>query len=339
MRWPAAAGTVAALAAVGGGCGSQAPASREQPSVLHPKGTGAHVIADEIWLQFAVGTAIFALVIALLVIIVVRRLDHDPDPATWADERGAQRLVLLGGVALPVVVLSVLFGVSVRDLLHLTDARGEGVMTVQVIAHRWWWEVRYPAAGIVTANDIAVPVGETVKVQLRSDDVLHSFWVPQLQAKVDMLPGSWTTTWLHATSGGIFRGVCAEFCGIEHARMNFLVEAMPADRFAAWKAAAVRPAPPPVDPLARRGLAIFTGSTCGYCHTIAGTRAGGQSAPDLTHVASRRAIAGAILPNTRGNLAGWITDPQRIKPGALMPRTPLTSADLLALLAYLESLR
>jgi cytochrome c oxidase subunit 2 len=326
------AGTLAA-------CGSQAPAAREQPSVLEPKGTGARIIADEIWVQFAVGTAIFVLVVALLVGIVVHRVRADPDAETWADERGAQRFVLLGGVALPVVVLTALFAYSVRDLVKLSEAHGESVMTVQVIAHRWWWEVRYPATGIVTANEVVLPVGKTVKVQLRSDDVIHSFWVPELEAKVDMLPGSWSTIWLHATNGGIFRGVCAEFCGLEHGRMQFLVQAMPSARFASWQAEASKPAAAPADPVARRGLAIFTDSTCAYCHTVRGTPAAGESGPDLTHLASRRAIVGAILPNTRGNLAGWIADPQRLKPGALMPRTALTGPDLQALLAYLETLR
>ena len=331
--------SLALFAALVAGCGGQAPASRETPSVLDPKGDGASIIAHELHLEFAIAAAVFVLVVGLLIGIVIVRTRRDPDETTWADERSAYRWVILGGVLLPAVVLSVIVGVTVNDLTRLTDPPQRESLTIEVIGHRWWWEVRYPALGIVSANEIVIPVGETVKFRVESRDVIHSFWVPQLQHKMDLIPGRWNTLWVRATTGGVFRGVCSQFCGIEHARMHFLVRAMPRARWAAWRAAAPRPAHVPQQASAVRGRGVFLSNSCAYCHTIAGTPASGQVGPDLTHVASRLTLAAGMLPNTRGYLAGWISDPQSQKPGVDMPRTRLSGRDLQALLDYLRSLR
>jgi cytochrome c oxidase subunit 2 len=320
-------------------CGEQAPASRETPSVLNPQGDGATIIAHELRLEFAIASAVFVVVIGLLAGIVVCRLRRDPDEATWSDQRSAYRWVILGGVALPVIVLSAIVGVTVNDLGRLTDPPQRESLTIEVIGHRWWWEVRYPAQSIVSANEIVIPVGETVKLRLESRDVIHSFWVPQLQRKMDLLPGSWNTIWLRATTGGVFRGVCSQFCGIEHARMHVLVRAMPPASFAAWLNEAAQPAQAPQQSSAIEGRTVFLSHSCAYCHMIAGTPASGQVGPDLTHVASRLTLAAGMLPNTRGNLAGWISDPQSQKPGVNMPRTELNGRDLQALINYLRILR
>jgi cytochrome c oxidase subunit 2 len=310
-----------------------APAERQTPSVLDPHGRGARVIAREMWIQWGFATLTFAIVVAAIVVAVVR--SRQPDDAD--DGRGLAWIVG-GGIVFPVVVLTILFVVSVNDVAAIMKPPAKPLVKVQVIGHRWWWEVRYPDTGIETANQIAVPVGTTVEVDVSSGDVIHSFWVPQLQRKIDAIPGQIGHTWLTVGRAGTYRGDCAEFCGLEHARMQLVVQAMPQARYREWIAAMRKPAPPARDASERTGLHVFLTSTCATCHTIRGTGAGGDFAPDLTHVASRPDLAGAILPNTRGNLGGWIMDPQHVKPGALMPPGSLSGPQLQALLDYLESL-
>jgi cytochrome c oxidase subunit 2 len=296
------------------------------------------VIAREMWFQFGVATFTFVLVVGLLVFVLVRRSRHDASPEAQADERRPQRWVILGGIVFPLVTLSVLFGWSVHDLVAL---RGPAtyVDTVDVIGHRWWWEIKYPDRGIVEANHLVLPEGYAVRLRLRSADVIHSVSVPQLGPKLDALPGDWNTTWLRATHTGRYRGVCAEFCGLQHAHMDFLVDVLPLADYNAWIAAAQKPAHKPTTPSEQRGLAFFTTHTCAYCHTIVGTGAHGSVGPGLTHLASRPGLAAATLPNTRADLARWIADPRKIKPGVLMPPSHLSDADMTALLDYLTSLK
>jgi len=214
---------------------------------------------------------------------------------------------------------------------------------ITVTGHQWWWEVRYddptPKNIVLTANEIHVPVGRPISLTLTSADVIHSFWVPSLNGKRDLIPGQNATTWFVADKPGVYRGQCAEFCGLQHAKMDIFVVADPPEAFAAWLEAQRAPAAEPTDPLVARGREVFLSGPCAMCHAVAGTRAGGRFGPDLTHVASRSWIAGASLENTRGHLAGWIADSQEIKPGNKMPPVPLAPEDADALLAYLESLK
>jgi cytochrome c oxidase subunit 2 len=214
---------------------------------------------------------------------------------------------------------------------------------VRVTGHQWWWEVEYrdssPQDWAFTANEIHVPVGRPVVFELRANDVIHSFWVPNLGVKRDMIPGDENSVWFQADTAGVYRGQCAEFCGHQHAKMAFQIVAEPPERFAAWLERQRDTARTPADSVAARGQEVFLGSTCVMCHTVSGTPAGSRIGPNLTHLAGRRTIAAGSLPNTRGNLAGWIVDPQRIKPGVRMPPNALAPDDLQALLAYLESLK
>ena len=178
-----------------------------------------------------------------------------------------------------------------------------------------------------------------MQLTLTSMDVIHSFWVPQLHGKIDLIPGTATTLWLRADQPGEYRGMCAEYCGVQHAKMQFLVVAEPPDQFQAWLDLQRQPAAVPTDPLAQRGLQVFLSSSCVTCHAIRGTSATGALGPELTHLASRRTLGAGILPNTRGTLAGWIADPQSIKPGVHMPPSDLTGEQLQALVVYLETLR
>jgi cytochrome c oxidase subunit 2 len=213
-----------------------------------------------------------------------------------------------------------------------------------VVGHQWWWEVKYPDEGnpqntVETANEIHVPVGRPVFIKMTSGDVIHSFWAPNLDGKKDLIPGHETRTWFRADTAGVYRGQCAEFCGHQHAKMSFFIVAEPRIQFEHWLESQKGEAAKPADSLTQTGERVFLSGTCAMCHAISGTGAGGHYGPDLTHLASRRTIAAGTLPNTTGNLAGWILDPQSIKPGAKMPPNQLEPAALQALLAYLESLK
>jgi cytochrome c oxidase subunit 2 len=214
---------------------------------------------------------------------------------------------------------------------------------MDVIGHQWWWEVRYgdpahPDFGFTTANEVHLPVGRPVRVRLRTADVIHSFWLPQIAGKTDLIPGQVNETWLEAERPGTSRGMCAEYCGLQHATMALAVTAESPESFARWAAAQRAGAAPPSTPEAQAGRVVFVRS-CGACHAVAGTDALGRVGPDLTHVASRPTIGAGALENTPANLARWITDAPAIKEGARMPAIPLDDAELRAVVAYLRTLR
>ena len=214
---------------------------------------------------------------------------------------------------------------------------------IQVIGHQWWWEVIYqdqtPSNIVTTANEIHIPVGRPIKIELKSGDVIHSFWIPNLHGKKDAFPDHDSAIWLRADKEGTYDGQCAEFCGYQHAQMRLQVIAESEEKFQQWLKNARKNAPDPQTEAQKRGQQVFLGTTCVMCHTIQGTNAGARLGPNLTHVAGRKRIAAGTLPNTAGHLAGWIVDPQKIKPGVRMPQNPLDPQDLLALLEYIESLK
>lgn len=312
---------------------------RETPSALDAQGPAAANIAELWWIMFGLATAVFLLVAGLLLYIIYSRraraasineLDLHEDSGT--------RWLLWGGLVMPIVVLAIVLFFTFRSQIALANNPRANPLTIDVIGQMWWWEVRYPDEDIVTANEIRIPVGQPVQLRLTSLDVIHSFWVPQLHGKQDMVPGRIDTMWLQADEPGVYRGICAEFCGLQHSKMHFVVVAEEEDTFQNWLEQQRQPAPEPTDDFVRRGQQVFLGSSCVYCHTVRGTNATGIVGPDLTHIASRLTLGAGILNNNRGNMAGWIIDPQHIKPGNLMPPTALNSEDLQALLAYLDTL-
>jgi len=311
-------------------------------SALHPNGAQLSLIIDRLWSpMFAAAIAVFALVAGALGWALLRRRAAAEAPDGPGRERGMRWTVSLA-TACTVAVLLVLLGLDISVSRATSAAPGRDALRVVVTGHQWWWEVRYgdttSPRGVITANEIHVPVGRTVVLELRSSDVIHSVWPISLSPKLDEIPGKSNSLSLRAERPGVFRGPCAEYCGQQHAKMAFLVVAEPAGGFERWLQAQREPAPPPADDLARRGQQVFL-STCALCHAVAGTPASGRAGPDLTHLAGRATIAAGTLANTRGNLAGWILDPQTIKPGAYMPPIPLAPADLHAVVAYLETLR
>jgi cytochrome c oxidase subunit II len=287
-------------------------------------------------------------VVAVIVLVVAGALYRPKDRAGESLERtaahGGLPWIYIGGLIIPSAILIVSFGLTLGTLHATTRPPTDPAATIQIIGRRWWWEVRYvdprdPTKTIVTANEIHVPVGKPVQLEISSDDVIHSFWIPQLAGKTDAIPGVTNVAWLQADTAGVYRGQCTEYCGLQHANMAAVVIAESPVAFAAWEQAQQSPAAAPTDPEAAAGLAVFQKSACATCHAIRGSDALGRVGPDLTHLASRLTIAAGTLENTRGNLAGWIGNTQSIKPGNDMPVMNLPPDDLQALLAYLETLK
>jgi cytochrome c oxidase subunit II len=349
-------------------------------SVLDPRGERAEAVEGLWLLMLVIGVIVWVAVVVVLAVGVARRRrsgttteardgsaadererpaddgrshgdgDGDEqrpadDPAVTHERAGARRplwVVAIAGAIVPAVVISVLVVVSAGATRAVDPGRVEGDPLVEVVGHQYWWEVHYPGSGVVTANEVHIPTGERVRVSLTTEDVIHSFWVPTLSGKVDMIPGRANALWLQTDEPGVYWGQCAEFCGTQHAMMRFVVVAHEPAEFAGWLEAQAEPAQalpePEEDPVIARGREVFLSSSCVYCHTIEGTSAQGDVGPDLTHLAGRRSIAAGTLPNERGELAGWILDPQALKPGSGMPGTDIQGDELQALLAYLESL-
>lgn len=307
------------------------------PSMFVAGGPEAQRLATLGWVMIAVGTIVFVIVMALLLVPLWRRRStiSDEGPPEPVNERA---WVLYGGAAIPGLILAGIFVLTLGTMRASLSA-GPAPLTIEVIGHQWWWEVRYPEQGIQTADEIHMPVGRQVKIVLRSADVIHSFWVPNLAGKTDVIPGTINSMWLQADREGIWRGQCAEYCGMQHAHMAFSVVAEAPGQFARWVADQRATAQQPGDSAVLTGERVFLGSPCVFCHQVRGTQAGGQVGPDLTHFGSRLTIASGTLPNTRGNLAGWIENPDRIKPGTKMPAIPLDGPQLQAVVAYLESLK
>ena len=305
------------------------------PPVFDPAGPFAGSITLLSW-------ALVGMFVGVLAIVLV---------ALWAALFGKRRLrqrlggksvIWVGGVAFPVVVLTALLVWGLTLTRSLSEPPQPGELRIRVTGEMWWWRVAYLGADgaptVVDANELHIPTGETVTIELESADVIHSFWVPRLSGKLDMIPGRHNVIRIQADEPGVYAGQCAEYCGGPHALMGFVVVAHPPHEFARWMAAHRAPAPPPVTAEARRGATLFASAGCAACHRVAGTRANGLAGPDLTHVGSRRTLGAGILPNNLGTMTGWIGNSQAIKPGNRMPPyTVLSGAELRALAAYLET--
>jgi cytochrome c oxidase subunit 2 len=306
-------------------------------SALDPQGPRAAEIASLAWVLFAV--------CGLVLVIVIG--------ATWISIRGAPGLrarmareatVYAGGIVFPAVVLIGLLGASLMLMRgHMAASRESGPLTIEITGEQWWWRVAYRLSDerpVLSANELTIPTGQDIVLVLRSADVIHSFWVPALGGKVDMIPGRVTTLVLNADRPGLYRGQCAEYCGGPHALMALPVHAMPPSEFEAWLAAQRAPAPAPPTALIASGQALFTSAGCGGCHTIRGTDSNGAIGPDLTHIGSRLSIGIDTLPMSTENLSQFITGGQHIKPGNRMPEFRIFSdEDLAALAAYLVALK
>jgi cytochrome c oxidase subunit 2 len=307
-------------------------------SALDPAGREARGIAGLWWLFFAVCAAVFLIVIVSFALAVFRRSEEETP-----DRLARGRLAVTVAVGVTAAILLLFLVVSVSTGREISESAGPDALRIQVIGHQWWWEVHYPAnpvsREVVTANEIHVPVGRAVIVELTSSDVIHSFWAPNFHGKKDLIPGQINTHVFHAERIGVFRGQCAEFCGLQHAKMAFTVIAETPEAFSKWYDAQLLPAAEPATPSRARGREVFLSAPCMFCHSVRGTPAFGTQAPDLTQLASRGTIAAGTVANNPGNLAGWIADSQSVKPGNHMPPMALAGEDLIALTDYLQSLR
>ena len=319
-------------------------------SMWHASGANAaHIRELGIFFGILLGV-IFLIVVGLALFSLKRRhrgIEQEPlEGSHQPSERTEARLRTVVGVATAATVL-ILFGltivsVSIGKSVSASVAPASS-LPIEVTGTQWWWKIRYisedASRTLLTANEIHIPVGRPVAIRGNSDDVIHSFWVPSLQGKRDLIPGRTTLEWLRADQPGEYRGQCAEFCGLQHAHMAFWVIAETPDQFSAWMENQLKPAVEPVDDQAIRGRQVFLSSACVLCHAIRGTDAAAQVGPDLTHFGSRKTIAAGTLPNNKGNLAGWIADPQNIKPGTHMATVPIQPAEMQPLIDYLESLK
>lgn len=327
--------------------GSLAAAARAAQDALQAAGPqSAHVL--DLWrLVLLVCSVVFAGILVAFAIALrraPRAVVADP-PDLRSLQHAEPVLARRVGLAVAVSALLLLFliGASAWTDRRLGALPLEGALHVRVTAVQWWWNIAYddadPSRTFTAANELHVPVGRPVVVTLKSDDVIHSFWVPNLSGKKDLIPGRTSQLVLRADKAGTYRGQCAEFCGAEHAWMAFVVVADEPARYEAWAAQQRQAASPPSDPLLVRGQQLFLSGTCVMCHNIAGTDATGHQAPDLTHVGGRQALAAGALRNDEREMAAWITDPQKVKPGVNMPAHSYSAEDLKALVAYLESLK
>ena len=293
------------------------------------------------WVMLVLAGIVFLIVSGVLALAVRRNRRRDPAGVDLSEPGG--RFVVTGGIVFPGLVLTALF-VYGTATLGIFPEREKPAYTVEVVGRQWWWQIRYLDPELpkrfVTANELHVPVGRSVQVRLTSADVIHSFWVPELQGKLDLIPGDTNVLSLKAERAGVYQGQCAEYCGLQHAHMGLQIVADEPHAFGRWLAAQREPAAAPTDSLAVLGEQLFVGGPCALCHAVRGTPARGSVAPDLTHFGSRRTIAAGALPNTLGHLEGWIANAQAIKPGALMPPiTQFTGRELRAVATYVAGLR
>ena len=316
---------VACLAVVCGCGGDQ--------SALNPQSPAAHDIAKLWWWMLVIASVVFSGAVGMLGLAWVRRRRRGL-PLIGRSSGRNLALVVVFGIVIPVTVNISLFVVANFVLMDETDAPASTrtSMRIEVVGRQWWWEVRYPGTAAVTANEIHIPARTRVTIEAVTGDVIHSFWVPQLNRKIDMVPGRRNRIELYASKPGRYRGQCAEFCGVQHAHMAMYVFADEPDRFTEWLR---REAAPAASPAAD----VFTRNGCASCHTIRGTDARGDVGPDLTHVGLRSTLAALTLPNDRAALADWLRDPQHIKPGNRMPDLDLRQREIEPLIDYLEGLR
>lgn len=307
----------------------------EMQSTLAPRGPDADRIALLSWILFGGGTMILVLVMISAGIALL-------GPARWRASMATERWIIGGGLIFPVVTLAILL---IYGLLLMrpgsADAGGGEPLRITVVGHQWWWRVIYQdGEPVESANELRVPVGVRVELSLETADVIHSFWVPNLAGKVDMIPGRSNRLTFTAGAAGVSRGQCAEYCGGAHALMSFFVEALPLEEYRAWRAREAEPARPPATEAAAAGLELFLSSGCGACHAIRGTEARGMIGPDLTHLGNRHSLAAGTLRNDRAAIARWIAQNQHVKPENLMPPYGIfTSAELDLLATYLSGLQ
>lgn len=328
---------IAALLAFTAGCNGP-------QSTLDPAGPAAHEISSLSWIVYGTFCAVGLVMWALILWVALRKRGSLEEHAP-VDAGGGEEWIVTGGFAIPFVILAVLFVLSLRTLsaFPVTDGHTADPQII-VTGHQWWWELEYTSPSVdqrfKSANEIHIPVGRPIDIELRSADVIHSFWIPRLHGKEDLIPGQPNLIRIQADQAGTYRGQCAEYCGAQHAHMALIVVAQPEAEYETWRAAQLGDSAPPANPEQTAGQQQFMNKPCELCHTIRGTGAHGNVGPDLTHIGSRQGLAANMLPNNEADLAAWVTHAQALKPAAAMPNvTQFTGAQLNQIVAYLQSLK
>ncbi|HVH87327.1 MAG TPA: cytochrome c oxidase subunit II [Terriglobales bacterium] len=327
---------------------------RYADSTFNTHGPAAHSIANLAWFMTILFLFIIIVMWALLAFAFYKRrgtlAEHAP-----IDAGGGQMWIAIGGIAIPLIVLTILFVLGLGLLRDFPIHGMHGGMNqrqmammmkpeIRIIGHQWWWEIQYlnddPSQGFTTANELHLPTGRSVNIEVETADVMHSFWVPALHGKVDLIPGQPNFIRIEASAPGEYKGQCAEYCGAQHAKMRMLAVAQEPDEYELWKQGQLKESVEPSAPAAKEGQRIFLSGPCSMCHTIRGTIAGGRVAPDLTHIGSRQMIAANVYQNNDAYLEAWITHAQSLKPGTEMPDlTQFTGEQLTELVAYLRQLQ
>ena len=312
-------------------------------SIFSPAATPAQSIYSLSMFVLAITGGIFLVVGGLIAYAAVRFRQRPDDDGSEPAQIFGSNQIELSWTIIPVLIVVVLFLATARMIFAIQDApKPPAALEVTVIGHQFWWEFRYPALHITTANELHIPASDTATsrptyMKLTSADVIHSFWVPRLAGKMDLLPNRINEMWMDPHTPGLYEGQCAQFCGVQHAKMLLRVYVDTPDQFAAWVKQEQQPAAQ--DPAVAAGRHEFESQACMNCHAIAGTAAHGQFGPDLTHLASRKTIASGAADNTTENLERWIADPDQIKPGSLMPAMHLTADQVREITAYLNTLQ
>jgi cytochrome c oxidase subunit 2 len=312
-------------------------------SVTQPSGPQADGLDRLFWVFTLTCGVIWLLVMLVLLLVLRRRVGRDAASPERTEQRERRSAIIVGAaVAATVLIISVLTVLSYAATRAISEANGDPLV-IRVRGYQWWWQVTYDDSqsdrSFVTANEIHIPVGRPVRIELSAADVIHSFWVPNLAGKQDLIPGRNNVLTLTADRPGIYHGQCAQFCGLQHAHMAMLVIAQPASVFDAWRDRQIDEAAEVTTDEQKRGRQFLTTNACAACHTVRGTPAAGTLGPDLTHVGGRHYLVAGQLPLTRGSLAAWIADPQTVKPGNNMPLVPMTADELNAVSAYLAALK
>jgi cytochrome c oxidase subunit II len=291
----------------------------------------------------AICAVIFLIMFGLLVYSLIRFRHRPGDEASEPPQIYGSNQIEMAWTVLPIIIVFVLILVTSRTIADIQDRKAApDALQATVIGHQWWWEIRYPELGIVTANELHVPASDESTrrptfLKLQSADVAHSFWVPQLAGKTDLIPNRENRMWIDPTTPGTYLGNCAEYCGMQHARMLIRVIVHPPEEFERWVAEQKRPAAE--EPSAKEGRRIFFANSCVNCHTIRDTPAKGAFGPDLTHLMSRQTLASGAGPNTTETLRAWVRDPQKLKVGCLMPNMQMTDTEVDQIVSYLQTLK
>jgi cytochrome c oxidase subunit 2 len=302
---------------------------------LNPQSPQTHAIFNLWVVSIIVFAAIFVIVTGIVAYSLMRFRwrEGEPDPK----QIGGNTRVEIIWTVIPLLIVTFLFALTARTM-SFSDPEPPSEPDLIVTGHQWWWEARYPKSGVITANEIHIPIGRAISIRLESADVLHEFWVAELTRKMTTVPGHPNHIWLQADRPGVFLGVCSEFCGTQHAWMRFTVVAQDPGEFAAWEQSQLEAAAAPTGEAAK-GLALFQQMSCVDCHAIHGAGPDARVGPDLTHFASRKQFGSGISENTPENLRSWLRDPQNVKPGVKMPNFKFNDEQLSELVAYFETLK